>query len=69
MERLSVWPLVALVVRNFGLTEQTLHNWVKAAGNGGLKSFSAPAVNTEQVDQSSYIGFFDGSMRCLSCWS
>ena len=21
-----------------GLSEQTLHNWVKAAGNGGLKS-------------------------------
>jgi transposase-like protein len=29
---------VATVARNFGLSEQTLHNWVKAADKGGLKS-------------------------------
>ena len=27
---------VATVARNLGLSEQTLHNWVKAAGNGEL---------------------------------
>jgi transposase len=34
---------VATVARNLGLSEQTLHNWVKAAGNGGLKSSATPA--------------------------
>jgi transposase len=28
---------VATVAKNLGLSEQTLHNWVKAANNGGLK--------------------------------
>ena len=41
---------VATVARNFGLSEQTLHNWVKAAGNGGLKSSAAPAVSAEQME-------------------
>jgi transposase len=41
---------VATVARNLGLSEQTLHNWVKAAGNGGLKSSAAPAVSAEQME-------------------
>jgi transposase-like protein len=28
---------VATVARNLGLSEQTLHNWVKAASNGGFE--------------------------------
>ena len=28
---------VATVTQNLGLSEQTPHDWVKAAGNGGLK--------------------------------
>ena len=41
---------VATVARNLGLSEQTLHNWVKAAGNGGLKSSTTPAVSAEQME-------------------
>ncbi|GEO43267.1 hypothetical protein SAE02_74150 [Skermanella aerolata] len=40
---------VATVARNLGLSEQTLHNWIKAAGNGGLKSSATPAVSAEQT--------------------
>jgi hypothetical protein len=36
--------------KNLGLSEQTLHNWVKAAGNGGLKSSATPAVSAEQME-------------------
>jgi transposase len=41
---------MATVARNLGLSEQTLHNWVKAAGNGGLKSSTTPAVSAEQME-------------------
>ena len=41
---------VATVARNLGLSEQTLHNWVKAAGHGGLKSSATPTVSAEQMD-------------------
>ena len=41
---------VATVARNLGVSEQTLHNWVKAAGNGGLKSSATPAVSAEQME-------------------
>jgi transposase-like protein len=41
---------VATVARNLGLSEQTLHNWVKAAGRGGLKSSATPAVSAEQME-------------------
>ena len=41
---------VATVAKNFGLSEQTLHNWVKAAGNGGLKGSATPAVSAEQME-------------------
>ena len=41
---------MATVARNLGLSEQTLHNWVKAAGNGGLKSSATPAVSAEQME-------------------
>jgi transposase len=41
---------VATVARNLGLSEQTLHNWVNAAGNGGLKSSAKPTVNAEQME-------------------
>ncbi len=39
----------ATVARNLGLSEQTLHNWVKAAGKGGLKGPQAPMVSMEQM--------------------
>src|SRR5688500_15626499 len=41
---------VATVARNLGVSEQTLHNWVKAAGSGGLKSSAAPVVSAEQME-------------------
>jgi transposase len=41
---------VATVARNLGLSQQTLHNWVKAASNGGLKCPAKPAVGAEQME-------------------
>jgi transposase len=41
---------VATVAKNFGLSEQTLHNWVKAASKGGVKSSAAPTVSAEQME-------------------
>ena len=41
---------VAMVAKKFGLSEQILHNWVKAAGNCGLKSSATPAVSAEQME-------------------
>src|SRR3954467_1271647 len=41
---------VATVAKNLGLSEQTLHNWVKAAGNGELKSSATLAVSAEQME-------------------
>jgi len=41
---------VATVARNLGLSGQTLHNWVKAANNGGLKSSATLAVSAEQME-------------------
>ena len=40
---------VATVARDLGLSEQTLHNWVKVAGNGGLKGSATPIVSAEQM--------------------
>jgi transposase len=36
--------------QNLGLSEQTRHNWVKAAGNGGVNSSAPPAVSAEQME-------------------
>jgi transposase len=38
---------VATVTQNLGLSEPTLRNWGKAAGNGGLKGSAAPTVSVE----------------------
>jgi transposase len=38
---------VAIVNKNHGLAEQTPHDWVKAAGNGGSKGSAAPTVSVE----------------------
>jgi transposase-like protein len=40
---------VATVAQNLGLSEQTLHNWVKAASNGGLQSSAGPAGGFHDV--------------------
>ena len=41
---------IAAVAKTLGLSEQTLHNWVKAAGNGDLKGATTPAVSAEQME-------------------
>lgn len=41
---------IATVAKTLGLSEQTLHNWVKAAGNGGLKGTTTSAVSAEQME-------------------
>jgi transposase len=38
---------MATVTQNLGLSEPTLRNWVKAAGNGGLKGSAALTVSIE----------------------
>ena len=38
------------MARNLGLSEQTLHNWVKAAAKGGLTGPVAPTISTEQME-------------------
>lgn len=40
----------ATVARNLGLSEQTLHNWIKASGKGSLKGRSTPTVSAEQME-------------------
>ncbi|MGF7178054.1 transposase, partial [Azospirillum doebereinerae] len=41
---------VAAVAKMLGLAEQTLHNWVKAAGSGGLTGTVVPKVSAEQME-------------------
>ncbi|MGF7176116.1 IS3 family transposase [Azospirillum doebereinerae] len=41
---------VAAVAKTLGLAEQTLHNWVKAAGSGGLTGTVVPKVSAEQME-------------------
>jgi transposase len=41
---------VAAVAKTLGVSEQTLHNWVKASGNGGLTGASSPTVSAEQME-------------------
>ena len=41
---------ISTVARNLGLAEQTLHNWVKAAGNGGLKGAATSSVSAERME-------------------
>ncbi|MBP2233338.1 transposase [Azospirillum agricola] len=41
---------VAAVAKTLGLAEQTLHNWVKAAGIGGLTGLVTPKVRADQME-------------------
>jgi transposase len=41
---------IATVAKTLGLSEQTLHNWVKAAGNGSLKNTTASTLSAEQME-------------------
>ena len=41
---------VAVVAKNLGLSEQTLHNWVRAAGAGTLKGQAKSEVSSEQME-------------------
>ncbi len=38
------------VARYLALSEQTLQNWVKVAGNGGLNGSATPIVSAEQME-------------------
>jgi len=40
----------ATVAKNLGLSEQTLHNWVKAVEKGTLKGETTPTVSKEQME-------------------
>jgi transposase len=41
---------VAVVAKTLGLSEQTLHNWVRAAGVGTLKAQAKSEVSSEQME-------------------
>ncbi|WP_449235032.1 transposase [Azospirillum doebereinerae] len=41
---------IAAVAKTLGLSEQTLHNWVKAASNGGLKGPPTSTVSAEHME-------------------
>ena len=38
----------AVVAKNLGLAEQTLHNWLKASDAGGLKGEKTQTVSKDQ---------------------
>jgi transposase len=40
----------AVVAKNLGLAEQTLHNWIKASDAGGLKGEKTQAVSKDQME-------------------
>lgn len=40
----------ATVAKNLGLSEQTLHNWIKASDAGKLKGEKAQTVSKEQME-------------------
>ena len=41
---------VAVVAHELGISEQTLHNWVKASSAGVLKNRGASAVSADQME-------------------
>ena len=41
---------VAVVAHELGISEQTLHNWVKASISGTLKKQDTSAVSAEQME-------------------
>ena len=41
---------IAATAKTLGLSEQTLHNWVKAASNGGLKGPATSTVSAEHME-------------------
>jgi len=41
---------VAVVAHELGISEQTLHNWVKASSAGTLKKRDTAAVSAEQME-------------------
>ena len=41
---------VAVVAHELGISEQTLHNWVKASSAGTLKKRDTSAVSAEQME-------------------
>jgi putative transposase len=52
VKRLKSGQSVGLVARELGLVEQTLRNWVKAAGRGQLNSPGAKIITAEQMELS-----------------
>jgi transposase-like protein len=41
---------VGSVAKSLGLSDQTLHNWLKAEAAGGLRELTSKAVTTEQME-------------------
>ena len=52
VKRVKAGQGIAAVVRDLGLVEQTLRNWMKAAKNGKLNAPSGKAVTPEQMELS-----------------
>ncbi len=41
---------VGSVAKSLGLSDQTLHNWLKTEAAGGLRKLTSKAVSTEQME-------------------
>ena len=41
---------VSLVAKTLGLSDQTLHNWLKAEAAGGLREITGKVVSAEQME-------------------
>jgi transposase len=41
---------IAAVARTLGISDQTLHNWIKASDRGGLAGASSKPVSAEQME-------------------
>ena len=52
VKRVKSGQSVGLVARELGLVEQTLRNWVKAAGRGQLNAPGAKIITAEQMELS-----------------
>lgn len=52
VKRVSDGEAIGVVVKELGLADQTLRNWIKAAKDGNLKGAGSKTVTPEQMELS-----------------
>src|SRR5437868_3327615 len=52
VKRVTDGALIAVVVKELGLSDQTLRNWIKAAAQGKLKGAGSKVVTPEAMELS-----------------